>query len=170
MELTLRRQKTLFFLLSFRDPNDVQITWKNTGVIILEGGRLGSEGSKQTKAGSPKEGGPRGLCTWPRGAHQNRPRAPPRMGLFSNAFVSPKKERPNFPKSIRGRGGGETPDSLRGGSDPAAPELRRRGKSSSSSSPLLLGVGGGLYIITPIKTSTIIIIIITVIHSVPLAV
>ena len=94
------------------------------------------------------------------------PRALPRLGLFNEVSVSPEKERPNFYETIRGRGGGETPDSLRGESDPAAPELRRSGKSSS---PLLLGVGGDLYIITPIKTSTISIII-TVIHSVPLAV
>jgi hypothetical protein len=97
------------------------------------------------------------------------PQALPRLGLFNEVSVSPEKERPNFYETIRGRGGGETPDSLRGGSDPTAPELRRRGKSSSSSSPLLLGVGGGLYIITITKTSTISIII-SVIHSVPLVV
>ena len=54
MELTLRRQKILFFfLLCFRDPNVVRKIWKNTEVIILEGGRRRSEGIKQTEAGGP---------------------------------------------------------------------------------------------------------------------
>ena len=48
------------FLLCFRDPNDVQKLWKNTGVNILEGRRPGSEGSKQTEVRGPKERGPRG--------------------------------------------------------------------------------------------------------------
>ena len=57
MELTLHRQETLdFSLLSFRYPNDVQITSPFTGVIILEERRLGVEGSKQTKTRRPKEG------------------------------------------------------------------------------------------------------------------
>ena len=43
-------ENPISFLLSFRDPNDVQMTWKITSVNILEGGRLGSEGSKQTEA------------------------------------------------------------------------------------------------------------------------
>ena len=76
-------ENPISFLLCFRDLNDVIKIWKNTGVIILEGGRLGSEGSKQTKAGSPKEGGPRGLCTWPRGAHQLWPRRSVVVDLFS---------------------------------------------------------------------------------------
>ena len=80
-------ENPISFLLCFRDLNDVQIIWKNTGVNILEGGRLGSEGSKQTEAGSPKEGGPRGLCTWPRGAHPFGPRGSAAVDLFSTDFV-----------------------------------------------------------------------------------
>ena len=67
MELTLRRQKTLFFPFKFqgpkRRPNHLQIY----GHHFLEGTKLGGEGSKQAKPRGPKEGGPRGLCTWPRG-------------------------------------------------------------------------------------------------------
>ena len=53
-------ENPISFLLCFRDPNDVQKLWKNTGVNILEGRRPGSEGSKQTEVRGPKEGGPRG--------------------------------------------------------------------------------------------------------------
>ena len=55
MELTLHRQATLdFFLLSFRYPNDVQVTSPFMGVIFMEERRLGIEGNKQTEAGGPK--------------------------------------------------------------------------------------------------------------------
>ena len=84
---TAQAENPIFFLLSFRDPNDVQIIWKNTGVNILERVRLGSEGSKQTEARSPKEGGPRGLCTWPRGAHHFGPRGSAAVDLSSTDIV-----------------------------------------------------------------------------------
>ena len=87
MELTLRRQKTLFFPFKFQGPKRVQIIWKNTGVIILEGGRLGSEGSKQTEAGSPKEGGPRGQGIWLRGTHHLEPRGSVAIDLFAHDSV-----------------------------------------------------------------------------------
>ena len=80
-------ENPISFLLCFRDPNVVQKLWKNTGVSILEGGRPRREGSKQTVAGGPKEGGPRGHCTWPRGAHQLGPRDPAAVDLCSTAFV-----------------------------------------------------------------------------------
>ena len=51
MELILRRQK---------NPIYVIMSCKFTGIILLEGGRPRSEGSKQTEAGGPKEGAPRG--------------------------------------------------------------------------------------------------------------
>jgi hypothetical protein len=87
-------------------------------------------------------------------------------GFLTRSPSRPKSNALIFPSPSEAAA---APDSLRGGSDPAAPELRRRGKSPSSSSPLLLGVGGGLYIITITKTSTISIII-SVIHYVPLVV
>ena len=88
MELTLRRQKTLFIsLLCFRDLNDVIKIWKNTGIIILEGGRCRSEGIKQTEPVRRKEGGPRGLVLWPRGAHLFGPRGSVAVDLFSTAFI-----------------------------------------------------------------------------------
>jgi hypothetical protein len=80
-------ENPISFLFCFRDPNDVQILWKNTGVIILEGGRSRSEGSKQTEAGGPKEGGPCSHCTWPHGAHHLGPRGSATVDLFSAAFV-----------------------------------------------------------------------------------
>ena len=69
MELILRRQKNpISFLIYFRALiNDVIMSCKFTGIIFLEGGRPRSEGSKQTEAGGPKEGAPRGPYTWPRG-------------------------------------------------------------------------------------------------------
>ena len=118
---------------------------------------------KRGRPRGPNGVGPRGQVQGPCGTHQTGPRALPRMGLFMYAFVFAEKGRPNFSRIIWSWGGG-TPDPLRRGSDPAAPELRRGGKSPPSSSPLLLGVGGGLSI-----TSTISIII-SVIHSVPLIV
>ena len=80
-------ENPISFLLCFRDPNDVQIIWKNTGIIILEGGRRRSEGSKQTEAGGPKEGGPRGQVLWPRGAHSFVPRGSAAVDPFSTAFI-----------------------------------------------------------------------------------
>ena len=124
---------------------------------------------KRGRPRGPNGVGPRGQVQGPHGTHQMGPRALPRLGLFTYAFVFPEKGRTNFSRIIWGRGGGGAPDSLWRGSDPAAPELRRGGKSPPSSSPLLLGVGGGLYITVITITSTISIII-SVIHSVPLIV
>ena len=163
------RQKTPFLVFNVSGATGTQIIKGKLHSWFFVERKAEGRRPKRGEPRGPKGVGPRGPSTWPRGTHQVGPRAPPRLGLFIDAFVLPEKSRPNFPETIRGRGGGETPDSLRGGSDPAAPELRRRGKSSSSSSPLLLGVGGGLYIITITKTSTISIII-SVIHSVPLVV
>ena len=73
---------------------------------------------RRSKAGGPRGPngvGPRGPCTWPRGTHQLAPRAPPRVGLFTDTFVFAEKGRPNFPRIIWGRGGGGAPDSLRRG-------------------------------------------------------
>ena len=49
-----------FFPYLFQGLNDVIMRCKFTGIIILEGGRPRSKGSKQTEAGGPKEVGPRG--------------------------------------------------------------------------------------------------------------
>ena len=43
-----------FFLYLFQDLNDVIMSYKFTGVIILEGGTHWSERSKQKEAGGPK--------------------------------------------------------------------------------------------------------------------
>ena len=62
MELILRRQKTpISFLIYFRALYDVIMSCKFTGIIIFEGGRPRSEGSKQTEAAGAKEGSPRGM-------------------------------------------------------------------------------------------------------------
>ena len=42
-----------FFLYLFQDLNDVIMSYKFMGVIILEGGRPRSERSKRTEAGGP---------------------------------------------------------------------------------------------------------------------
>ena len=76
-------ENPISFLFCFSDPNDVQKLWKNTGIIILEGGTRRSEGIKQTEVGGPKGGGPRGHCTWPRGANHLGPRGPAAVDLFS---------------------------------------------------------------------------------------
>ena len=57
MELILHRQKTpISFLIYFRDLNDVIMSYKFTGIIILEGGIPRSERSQRTEAGGPKGG------------------------------------------------------------------------------------------------------------------
>ena len=122
--------------------------------------------SKEEEPRGPKEGGPHGYILWPRGAHQMEPRALPRSGLFNTLSSRPKSYALILPSPSEAAAAAKLLIPCEGGSDPAAPEIRRRGKSSSLSSPLLLGVGGGLYIITITKTSTISIII-SVIHSVP---
>ena len=43
-----------FFLYLFQDLNDVIMSYKFMGVIILEGGRHWSERSKRKEAGGPK--------------------------------------------------------------------------------------------------------------------
>ena len=77
-------ENPISFLLCFRDPNVVIKFWKNTEVVILEGRRLRSEGSKQMEAGGPKEGG---HCTWLRGAHSFGPRGSAAVDLFSTDIV-----------------------------------------------------------------------------------
>ena len=82
--------------------------------IIRE--KLGRPSLGKTKAyiKSPRRGSargpvwwvPHGPCTWPRGTHQTAPRAPPRVGLFTNTFVFAKNGRPNFSQIIGGRGSG----------------------------------------------------------------
>ena len=68
MELILRRQKKpYFFPYLFQGLNNVIMSCKFTGIIFLQGGRPRSEGSKQTEAGGPKEGAPRGQVQGPRG-------------------------------------------------------------------------------------------------------
>ena len=80
-------ENPISFLLCFRDPNDVQKLWKNTGVSILEGGRPRSEGSKQTESNRQKGGGPRGQVLWPRRAHSFGPRGSAAVDLSSTDSV-----------------------------------------------------------------------------------
>ena len=121
--------KSLFLAFNIREaeyppPFLVFIVSGVSGTQLIKGkkprrfffGRKAME--RRPKRGEPRGPrwvGPRGQVQGPRGTHQQEPRAPPRLGLFMHAFVFPEKGRPNFPDFIRGRGGGETPDSLRGG-------------------------------------------------------
>ena len=47
-----------FFFYLFQGLNNVIMSYKFTGVIILEGGRPRSERSQRTEAGGEKRGGP----------------------------------------------------------------------------------------------------------------
>ena len=80
-------ENPIFHILMFqgpkRRPNDLEIYEHQ----FLEGRRLGSEGSEQAEARGPKEGGPRGHCTWPRRAHSFGPRGSVAVDLRSTAFV-----------------------------------------------------------------------------------
>ena len=65
-----------FFPYLFQCLNDVIMSYKFTGIIILEGGRPRSERSKRTEAGGAKEGAPRGQVQGPRGPTSFGPRGP----------------------------------------------------------------------------------------------
>ena len=51
MELTLRRQKTLFlsFFFCFRDPNDVQKLWKIQASVFWKEEDLGAKGGSKRR-------------------------------------------------------------------------------------------------------------------------
>ena len=59
-------------------PNDLEIYEHQ----FLEGTKCGIEGSEQTEARGPEEGGPRGQIPWPRGTHHLRPRSSVAVDLF----------------------------------------------------------------------------------------
>ena len=74
MELNpAQAENPYFFLYLFQGLNDVIMSYKFMGIIILEGGRPRSERSKRTEAGGAKGGlrgptyfGPRGpVCVDP---------------------------------------------------------------------------------------------------------
>lgn len=175
--------KSLFLVFNIREAENllflVFIVSGATGIQMEKGKLHGWFYTRRTTVGrrlkeeeprGPKEGGAHaarcfgrvGPTKWSLGHFLVR-------GFLSRTPSPPKTYALIFPRPSEAAAPAKPPDSLRRGSDPAASELRRRGKSSSPSSPLLLGVGGGLSIITITKTSTISIIIF-VIHSVPLVV
>ena len=49
-------ENPFFHVFDFQGPNDVQMSYEFTGVIILEGGRPRSKRSQRTEAGGPKGG------------------------------------------------------------------------------------------------------------------
>ena len=67
-------ENVYFFPYLFQCLNDVVMSYKFTGIIILEGGRPRSERSKRTEAGREKEGAPRGQVQGPRGPISFGPR------------------------------------------------------------------------------------------------
>ena len=55
LELTLHRQKTLFSIfLSFRDANDVQMTYKFKGIIFWKEEGVGAKEAKKWMPEGPK--------------------------------------------------------------------------------------------------------------------
>ena len=66
-----------------RRPNDLEIYEHQ----FLEGTKCGSEGSEQTKARGPEEGGPRGQVPGPRGTHHLEPRGSVAVDLFAHDSV-----------------------------------------------------------------------------------
>ena len=65
-----------FFPYLFQGLNDVTMSYKFTGIIILEGGRPRSEESKRTEARGAKGGAPRGQVQGPHGPTSFGPRGP----------------------------------------------------------------------------------------------
>ena len=98
-----------FFLYLFQDLNDVQMSWKFTGIIILEGGRPRSKRSKLTEAGGGKRGCPTRPGTVAMWAHLFWPSWPRLRRSFAlkhpRDLKMPIKRVPrHFPEG----GGGET--------------------------------------------------------------
>ena len=88
LELTLHCQKTPFSIfLRFRRPNHVIMTWDFTGITFLEGTKRRRKGIEETETRRPKGVGPRRQIPWPRGTHQNGPRASAAVDLSSRSFV-----------------------------------------------------------------------------------
>ena len=65
-----------FFLYLFQDLNDIIMSYKFMGIIILEGGRPRSERSKRMEARGAKAGAPCGQVQGPRGPTSFDPRGP----------------------------------------------------------------------------------------------
>lgn len=87
MELTLRRQKTLFFPFKFQGPKQ-RVKYLEKYSRQYFGRRKTWERRKQANEGrKPKIGGSTGLCTWPRGAHHLGPRRSAVVDLFSTDIV-----------------------------------------------------------------------------------
>src|SRR6185369_4369215 len=82
-------ENPIFYILMFqgpkRRPNDLKIYEHQ--FQFLEGTKRRSEGSEQTEARGPEEGGPRGQIPWPRGSHHLGPRGSVAVDLFSRTFV-----------------------------------------------------------------------------------
>ena len=85
LELTLLWEKTLFSIfLSFREPNDVQMTCKFKGIIFWMDEGVGA---KEAKKWRPQGIGPRGHILWPRGTHPFGPRGSVAVDLSSRSFL-----------------------------------------------------------------------------------
>ena len=69
-------EKPYFFSYLFQGLYDIIMSYKFTGIIILEGGRPRSERSQGTEAGGAEESAPRGYSTRPCGPTSFGPRGP----------------------------------------------------------------------------------------------
>ena len=69
-------ENPFFFLYLFQDLNDVIMSYKFRGVIILEGQYLGAKEVNERRPGDQKGGVPRGHSTRPRGPIPIGPRGP----------------------------------------------------------------------------------------------
>lgn len=80
-------ENPIFYILMFqvtkRRPNNL-IIYEHQ---YLEGTKRVSEGSEQTEARGPEEGGPRGQIPWPRGTHH--------LGLRGSVAVDLFREPPS---------------------------------------------------------------------------
>ena len=83
----MQAENPYFFLYLFQDLNDVIMSYKFTGIIILEGGRPRSEGSKRTEAGGAKGGAPHDKVQGSRGPTSFGPRGPVCDDPSSRSFL-----------------------------------------------------------------------------------
>ena len=73
---TAQAENPYFFPYLSQGLNDIIMSYKFTGIIILEGGRPRSERSKRTEAGGAKGGAPRGQVLGPCGPTSFGPHGP----------------------------------------------------------------------------------------------
>lgn len=128
-------ENTCFHVFDVSGATGIQIAKGKKPCQFFFGRKAVGTRHKGGGPGGPKGGSPRGQIPWPRVGPPNGPTAPPPRGLLLTTPSSPKTNTLIFPRRDGAARAAKLSKLSAGETDPAAPELRRRGKSSPSSSP-----------------------------------